>query len=53
VRTDGFTIPRRTGVPERVEGLPPFVTVRGGAYFFMPGIRALRYIAGRGAQGES
>jgi deferrochelatase/peroxidase EfeB len=52
VRTDGFTIPRRTGVTERVEGLPPFVTVRGGAYFFMPGIRALRYIAGRGVQGD-
>ena len=25
--------------------LPQFVTVRGGGYFFMPGIRALRYIA--------
>ena len=24
--------------------LPQFVTVRGGAYFFLPGIRALRYI---------
>ena len=28
-----------------IEGLPRFVTVRGGAYFFLPGIRALRYIA--------
>ena len=26
--------------------MPRFVTVRGGAYFFLPGIRALRYIAG-------
>jgi hypothetical protein len=25
--------------------LPAFVTVRGGAYFFLPGIRALRYLA--------
>jgi hypothetical protein len=25
--------------------LPAFVTVRGGAYFFLPGIRALRYFA--------
>lgn len=27
-------------------GLPRFVTVRGGAYFFMPGLAALRYMAG-------
>ena len=26
-------------------GLPQFVTVLGGAYFFLPGIRALRYLA--------
>jgi hypothetical protein len=25
--------------------LPQFVHVRGGAYFFMPGISALRYLA--------
>lgn len=29
----------------RVSGLPQFVTVRGGAYFFLPSLRALRYIA--------
>ena len=29
----------------RVERLPQFVTVHGGAYFFLPGRRALRYIA--------
>ena len=28
-----------------VEGLQQFVTVRGGAYFFLPGIRALNYLA--------
>jgi hypothetical protein len=28
-----------------VAGLPRFVTVLGGAYFFLPGIRALRYLA--------
>jgi hypothetical protein len=28
--------------------LPQFVTVRGGAYFFLPGIRALRYLATQG-----
>ena len=38
-----FTIPERP-VRRRVTGLPQFVAVRGGAYFFLPGIRALRYI---------
>jgi Dyp-type peroxidase family len=31
---------------QRVTGLPAFVTVRGGAYFFLPGVRALRFLAG-------
>ncbi len=44
-RTDGFTIPQAHATARRLEGLPRFVTVRGGAYFFLPGIRALRYIA--------
>jgi Dyp-type peroxidase family len=29
----------------RVRGMPAFVTVRGGGYFFLPGIRALRMLA--------
>jgi Dyp-type peroxidase family len=29
----------------RTSALPTFVTVRAGAYFFMPSIRALRYLA--------
>ncbi|HEX2675893.1 MAG TPA: hypothetical protein VHM19_04620 [Polyangiales bacterium] len=29
----------------RCTGIPRFVTVTGGAYFFMPGIRALRFLA--------
>ncbi|HZK79617.1 MAG TPA: hypothetical protein VFC46_01085, partial [Humisphaera sp.] len=29
----------------RVKDVPRFVSVRGGAYFFMPGIKALRYLA--------
>jgi Dyp-type peroxidase family len=39
-----FTVP---GVPirTRYRNLPRFVSVRGGAYFFLPGIRALRYLA--------
>jgi deferrochelatase/peroxidase EfeB len=44
-RTDNFSIPRENGLRRRITGLPQFVTVRGGAYFFLPGIRALRYIA--------
>jgi Dyp-type peroxidase family len=39
-----FTI-QAAPVRRRVLGLPPFVSVRGGAYFFLPGIRALRYLA--------
>jgi len=39
-----FTIP---GTPfrERVTGLPSFVTVRGGGYFFLPGVRAIQYLS--------
>jgi len=32
-------------VRKRVTGLPSFVGVRGGAYFFLPGVRAVRYLA--------
>ena len=37
-----------SSVRERHTGVPRFVSVRGGAYFFLPGIRALRYLAARG-----
>jgi deferrochelatase/peroxidase EfeB len=43
--TDGFSMPQAGRPTRRVTGLPRFVTVRGGAYFFMPGVRALRYLA--------
>ena len=43
--TDGFSIPRENGLPYRITGIPQFVTVRGGGYFFMPGLRALQYMA--------
>lgn len=42
---DTFSIPQEHGPDQRVTGLPQFVTVVGGAYFFLPGIRALRYLA--------
>jgi deferrochelatase/peroxidase EfeB len=44
-RTDGFSIPQPDGPDRRLTGLPQFVTAVGGAYFFLPGIRALRYLA--------
>lgn len=41
---DVFSVPADP-VRTRVTGMPEFVTVRGGGYFFLPGIRALRYLA--------
>ena len=32
-------------IRKKITGLPAFTTVRGGAYFFLPGIKALRYLA--------
>jgi deferrochelatase/peroxidase EfeB len=43
--TDAFTEPQVNAPAKCQAGLPQFVTVRGGAYFFMPGIKALRFIA--------
>jgi deferrochelatase/peroxidase EfeB len=48
-RCDYFTMPRADGPTRRLEKLPQFVTVAGGAYFFLPGIRALRFLAASGA----
>ena len=39
-----FTIPEKP-VRKRIIDLPRFVDVRGGGYFFMPGIRAIKYLA--------
>src|SRR5215831_12574505 len=41
---DSFTVPRRP-VRRRLQGLPRFVVTRGGEYCFMPGLRALRWLA--------
>ena len=38
-----FSIPGEP-VRTRYTSIPNFVTVRGGAYFFLPGIRALKYL---------
>ncbi len=40
-----FKIPRRP-IRKLIKGLPAFTTIKGGAYFFLPGIKALRYLAG-------
>ncbi len=40
-----YKIPKRP-IRKRIVGLPSFTTVRGGAYFFLPGIKALRFLAG-------
>ena len=42
-----FKIPKRP-IRKTIKGLPAFTTVRGGAYFFLPGLKALRYLAGLG-----
>ena len=39
-----MTIPKRP-IKKKIKGLPAFCTVKGGAYFFLPGIRALRFLA--------
>ena len=44
-----YKIPRRP-IRKKITGLPSFTSVRGGAYFFLPGLKALRWLA---ALGES
>jgi deferrochelatase/peroxidase EfeB len=39
-----FKIPKRP-IRKTITGLPAFTTVKGGAYFFLPGLRALGYLA--------
>jgi deferrochelatase/peroxidase EfeB len=39
-----ITMPKQT-VPEKVNSLPNFVTVKGGEYFFLPSVSALRFLA--------
>ncbi|OBJ61821.1 peroxidase [Mycobacterium sp. 1423905.2] len=39
-----FKVPKRP-IRRTLKGLPAFTTLTGGAYFFLPGIKAMRYIA--------
>ncbi|OFJ51405.1 Dyp-type peroxidase [Mycolicibacterium grossiae] len=43
-----FTVPKRP-IRRVHRGIPAFTTLRGGGYFFLPGMRALRYLAGEEA----
>ncbi|RKG80727.1 Dyp-type peroxidase [Corallococcus exercitus] len=42
--TGVFSFPKRP-IPRRLQGLSRFVVTRGGEYCFMPGLRALRWLA--------
>jgi Dyp-type peroxidase family len=50
--TYDMTIPKRP-IRKRIKGIPAFTTIRGGAYFFLPGIRALRFLASGESEHES
>jgi len=39
-----YKIPKRP-IRKKIVGLPAFTTVRGGAYFFLPGIKALHFLS--------
>jgi Dyp-type peroxidase family len=45
--TFDFTIPKRP-IRKKIKGLPAFTTVKGGAYFFLPGIKGLQHLASLG-----
>jgi Dyp-type peroxidase family len=47
--TGDFTMQKGGRLRHRVSGMPQFIKVRGGAYFFLPGIKALRYLGQAGA----
>jgi len=47
-----YKIPKRP-VRRKITGLPAFTTVRGGAYFFLPGLKALRWLATQPATGKT
>ncbi len=38
-----MTIPKRP-IKKKLKGLPAFTTLKAGAYFFLPGIKALKYL---------
>lgn len=46
--TDTYSQPQPDDARNRTTGLPQFVTVRGGAYFFLPSLSAVRYLVAIG-----
>jgi Dyp-type peroxidase family len=42
-----YKIPKRP-IRRKITGLPAFTTLRGGAYFFLPGLKALHWLAAAG-----
>ena len=50
--TDHFSRPNPSGPAQKIHHLPQFTTVLGGGYFFMPGLRALKYISALPANGN-
>ncbi len=44
-----FTVPKRP-IRKVHKGIPAFTTLTGGAYFFLPGINALRYLTTLGKE---
>jgi len=51
--SDSFVVDRADAARTRVTGLPQFITVTGGAYFFLPGLRTLRYFTQVRVEGAS
>ncbi len=43
--TSWFHIPLKSGKNINLQGFPRFISTRGGAYTFLPGIPAIRYLA--------
>jgi len=50
--TNHFNRPDPTGLTQKICALPQFITMRGGGYFFMPGLRAIKYLAALSNQGS-
>jgi Dyp-type peroxidase family len=44
-----YKIPNRP-IRRKITGIPSFTSIKGGAYFFLPGIKAIHYLAGLGTR---